>query len=56
MIAGVEEAAMTLLQMLADDAPAADLAEAADRVAAKGPGGAGPGIADQIRHGRQQTP
>jgi hypothetical protein len=36
MIAGVEEAATTLLRLIADDAPTAELAEAADRVAAEG--------------------
>ena len=40
---------MTLLQMLADDAPAADLAEAADRVAVKDP--AARALALRIRSG-----
>ena len=49
MIAGVEEAAITLLRLIADDAPAAELAEAADRVAAKDP--AARDLALRIRSG-----
>jgi K+-sensing histidine kinase KdpD len=49
MIAGVEEAAMTLLRLIADDAPAAELAEAADRVAAEDP--AARDLALRIRSG-----
>lgn len=37
MIAGVDDAAMTLLRLLADDAPAADVARAAEEVAAADP-------------------
>src|SRR4051812_11845687 len=49
MIAGVEEAAITLLRLIADDAPAAELAEAADRVAAEDP--AARDLALRIRSG-----
>jgi GAF domain-containing protein len=45
----VEEAAMTLLRLIADDAPAAELAEAADRVAGKDP--AARDLALRIRSG-----
>lgn len=56
MIAGVGEAAMTLLRLIADDAPAAELAEAAHRVAAKDPAAQDLALRIRSEHGRQQTP
>ncbi|MFC0626712.1 helix-turn-helix domain-containing protein [Kribbella deserti] len=49
IIAGVDEVALTLLRLLADDAPAAELAAAADRIAVEDP--AARDLALRIRSG-----